>query len=912
LWTRSPLLLLRFPTLAIAIAAGALILALAAVSYPLFLSAARNELVTATLDKSTVSRYGAGITYLSTNVGFDETVVGPSEQNLIEARDDLYRREIARIEQLDAPVRSSFGPQIRMWPAGVENVDRARDGRLFARDGHLERVEVLEGEEGPGVWLADYTADAIGVSAGDEITMSFQGGPEVTIPVDGVYRAIFEQPETGYWRSWRDEIYPNCAGGLDGCTPPPQFVLADHEQVVALTRRLGDTTATFSWDAPLAAGRGRTLEDLRELERSYLSLVQRMAQSGGTRLGDVFQCCGPVARFGFFNQTRTDMASSTPQVLTQVEQRIPSAEVPVRLSVIAALIIAIAVVAGAGAYTSAGRRVERRLQFARGVGAGSVGLRSGIESLLPCLVGGAAGGLLAWGLIAWIGPEGDISSGSRSTALIVGVGAILLAAVVVAIVNALAYRRGGGDDVTKRGWSAIPWELLLLIGAGYVYAQLQRRGALVGSGDVEKPSFLLFLFPVMFVSGIAVLAARAFRALFKVLRRRDERFPSSLYLVVNRVAGAPALVLLLFAASAAALGVYVHARTVVSSLERTVDAKARLFVGSDVAAIVGSSVPTPDDFAFPITKVYRIPHAGRLGRAGDLEGGPEIDLLAVDPATLAETAHWDPGFGAATLDEAINGLRDDASGEVLPAVLAGSDLGEAVSFDIAGDPFDFRVVERLDAFPGMVSERPLLVVDVTDLAALLERRSSGLLSTARVNAEWWVRGEPGAVEAALARVDAPPSNTLTAAEVRDIPSISAVIDTFRVLDLLGSGAALLVIVAMLMYLQARKRARVVSYALARRMGLSHRSHGVALVVELGAMLLASYAIALLTATAASWLVAAMVDPLPTIPPETLFTIPAPWLALSAALLCVVAAIAGVATNATGGRSDLGSLMRVAE
>ncbi|MGH2807826.1 MAG: hypothetical protein ACRDKT_11190 [Actinomycetota bacterium] len=913
LWARSPLVLLRFPTLAIAIAAGALILALAAVSYPLFLSAARNELVTATLSKSTVSRYGAGITYRSTNVRFGERVQETREV-IYEARDELFPKVIGSIPQLDAPLQSTFGPQIRLWPAGVNDVERERDTRLFSRDHQLDHVEVIEGRDGSGVWIADYTADAIGVSAGDEITMSFQGGPEATVPVDGIYRAIFNEPETGYWRLWRGEIYPNCSGGLAGCTPPPPFVLADHDQVVALTRQLGDDTATFAWDAPLAPGRGRTLEDLRDLERSHLDLVDRM-QAQGTRLNDVFQCCGPIS--GFFFQQRAAMSSSVPQVLAQVEQRIPSAEVPVRLSAIAALIIAIAVVAGAGGYTSAARRVERQLQFARGVGATSVGARAAIEAVVPCILGGLVGGLLAWFLIATIGPDGLISSEAGRTAIVVGAASVVVAALVVGVVNALTFARGDGEGISSRSWSAIrfispahPWELGLLALAGYLYVQLQRRGVLVGTGAVDRPNFLLFLFPIMFISGFGVLAARSFRALFKVIRRRDERLSSPLYLVVNRVAGAPALVLLLFAAGAAALGVYVHARTVVASLERTVDAKSRLFVGSDVAALVGSSLDPPAGFEYPITKVFRIAHAGRPVGIPPTPG-PEIDVIAVDPGTLSETAHWDPAFGTPTLDAAIAGLSD-GRGDTLPAVLAGADLGRVVSFDIAGDPFGFEVIRELEAFPGMVSERPLLVVNRTALEGLLERRSSGLLNTARVEAEWWVRGEATAVEAALARTPAPPVNVLTAAEVRDIPSISSVIDTFRVLDLLGSGAALLVIVAMLMYLQARKRSRVVSYALARRMGLAHRSHGIALAIELGAMLLASYVVALVVATGASWLIASMVDPLPTIPPETLFTVPVGWLVLSGAALGVIAVVAGVATNATGGRTDLGSLMRVAE
>ena len=115
-----------------------------------------------------------------------------------------------------------------------------------------------------------------------------------------------------------------------------------------------------------------------------------------------------------------------------------------------------------------------------------------------------------------------------------------------------------------------------------------------------------------------------------------------------------------------------------------------------------------------------------------------------------------------------------------------------------------------------------------------------------------------------------PFSILTADEVRDIPEIAAVIDTFLVLNALGIVAALLVIIGMLMYLQARQRSQVVSYGLSRRMGMSHSGHRRALVFELGTMLCSSYVIGLALALGAALLMLPLLDPLATIPPSPLF------------------------------------------
>ena len=56
--------------------------------------------------------------------------------------------------------------------------------------------------------------------------------------------------------------------------------------------------------------------------------------------------------------------------------------------------------------------------------------------------------------------------------------------------------------------------------------------------------------------------------------------------------GLPRLTVLLVSAAALCLGVFVNAQTMVRSLRATVDAKAGVFVGSDVQVWVDHDAPT--------------------------------------------------------------------------------------------------------------------------------------------------------------------------------------------------------------------------------------------------------------------------------------------------------------------------------
>jgi putative ABC transport system permease protein len=423
---------------------------------------------------------------------------------------------------------------------------------------------------------------------------------------------------------------------------------------------------------------------------------------------------------------------------------------------------------------------------------------------------------------------------------------------------------------------------------------------------VTRPSLYILMFPILFIAGFGTVAARVFAVAIAAVRARSGGFSPASYLAVHRLAGAPLLTLPLVAASALSLGVFVQAQTMVGSLRATVDAKAKVYVGSDVQGRIGHETPSPERFAMPITRVTR------LLDAGDLATGSAFDLLAIDPESFAAAAYWNDGFAGSPLPDIVRRVAAPR-GDAVAAVVARDGVPDATTVLIGGVRVPIEVVGRADAFPGMSSLRPLLVVDAGALvAAFAAAGHANPLDAPDASTELWVKGEAHRAEAALARVEYPPYLVLTADEVKDIPAIGAVIDTFLVLNTLGIAAALFVIGGILMYLQARQRSQVVSYGLSLRMGMSHESHRRSLALELGAMLCSSYGVGAALAIVAALLVVPLLDPLSSIPPGPLFVAPRISIAAAFAALVGIAWFGAWFTNLRARSMDLGEVMRLAD
>jgi hypothetical protein len=306
-------------------------------------------------------------------------------------------------------------------------------------------------------------------------------------------------------------------------------------------------------------------------------------------------------------------------------------------------------------------------------------------------------------------------------------------------------------------------------------------------------------------------------------------------------------------------------------------------------------------FPYPATRVVQI------GEGARLPSGRPLDLLAIDPTTFASAVYWNPGFSDVSLQELTERLTS-TEGDLPVVLAAGGDLAvREIAVGSASIPV--RVVGRPRAFPGLYSMNPLLVVDEQ---LLLDRLDLPYNPLSGLGAELWARGDVEGLQAAFAAMDSPPFVIITARQVEDIPHVAAAIDTFVVVNALGVIAALLAFVGMVMYLQARQRSQVVSYALSTRMGMNHRQQRRSLVLELGAMLGVAFSVGLVLAFVAARFTVPRLDPITAIPPAPLFVVPVSLGVASAVGTAALVWLGAALTNRRARDIDLGEVMRVAE
>jgi tripartite ATP-independent transporter DctM subunit len=331
--------LFRFPGLLAALVVGALLLSLAAAASPLFLAATSSGQVRSEIGLGVVTRYGAGISYVTKDQRLNLFV--PGVGHVRSRQEELFTERVAQSPYLEAPIRSVLGPIVTLIPAKGRPRGGPRLGRLFAGEGAADHIEIVDGQEGPGVWLPNHVA-AMGVGPGDRVVMTFERGEPVTVAVDGVYKALCAQPPQGFWRAWTRYIY--ALRPLE-CPDPPQFVIADLEDAVRLTSRLGSDSATFGWGAPVAAGRELTLQQARDLQAFIHDFQADMSDRSG-EMYEIFRCCGRQWSFGI-RSSNAEYTSQITRVVSEVDKRMTAIEGPVQLLLGAGLLVAAAVVAGA-------------------------------------------------------------------------------------------------------------------------------------------------------------------------------------------------------------------------------------------------------------------------------------------------------------------------------------------------------------------------------------------------------------------------------------------------------------------------------------------------------------------------------------------------------------------------------------
>ena len=901
LWAKAPFGLLRYVGLLAGVVVGASLLSLVAAAFPVFLSRTEGALLRARITDPTIGVNGAGLFYSITNVGFTEKAGGRQEL-LADRLDEEFSRIAAEGPELEPPIRFVLGASALVTLPGEGDPESGPvSGRIFSGTNADRFIEMIGGDRSTGALVPDSVADPLGVGPGDEIQLNGR----LILKVGGVYRALYKSPSTGYWSPWSEQIYRPCPD----CPELPQFILVGRDEAVRLTRDLRDQEerdVDYGWVAPIEDP-SLNIDQARDVQ-AYAARVLRQVTDRRGELGRLFACCGQdyFSGPGFSGGRRdTEFRSSMPLVLREVDRRTATVEGPLRMLLIAGFCVAAAVVAAAAAFAVAGRRTEAAFLHARGWGPLRFALKASVEAFIPVGLGAAAGLGAAMWLIATFGPAAPAAPSARTVSITWAAAAAAAGLVVLAAVSGVSFIRTFEVHSLKRRLAWVPWEVLGIVGALLVLSRLNSGGALIEDSrlDILRPSALLLAFPVLFVAGFATLAARI---LVEVLRRTggkaSGRSPVT-YLTLHRLIGLPKLTVLLVGSAALCLGIFIDSQTMVGSLRATVDAKAGVFVGSDVQVLIDENAPEQERFPFPITRATRVKYAGTL-----TPGDVPFDMVAIDPETIVGAAYWDDSFSDEPLDDLVGRLPSKSG--PLPVLLVQGD-GEPTGMEIGQGQAPIEVVGRATAFPGASSDDPVLVVDVDSLERRLDAGGNPLHRPS-ARTEYWIAGPTDEALASVAELEAFSLGTITADEVKDIPFIAATIDTFAMLNVLGLAAAVLVMGVLVVYLQARQRARTVSNVLSMRMGMRQGQAGAALMLELGAMLLAAFALGASTGMAAGWLIAPLLDPLQVIPPPPLFDAPISMVMWTLVGLAVVAVAGGWLVHWRAASVDLGEVLRIAE
>jgi putative ABC transport system permease protein len=913
LWRRAPGVLVHHASAFAALAIAGLLITLAASSGPFVTTAAASSALKDKLAALSPLATGLELSGITGNSG--------TTRDQLRA-DDRRRAAVVRLQHelgLRQPVFTLESPA----PMIVNSNRGSAPVLLMARSGALGHVTRLKSVPGSGVWIADLTADTLGVRPGGILHIQYGNAVStrnVNLRIKGIYRALDSSSPPAYWANFLTEILPQ---GVDP-PPPSRYVLLSREQLLALAHRLQATRiaprqgsvqrigndfalATF---AELAVDpHGLTLAQARRLESRFAAVRQTLRESA---FGQAFGCFR--TRQTYDASTATSISTSTCKVASSLSSAVQLADASaasvspgVSLLSGAGAAIALAVAAAAGFFLVRRRRTETALLFARGESTAAFGARTALEVLPAVLVGGAAGFAIALGLTGAFAPSGSIDGGTVSSALAHG-GIALAAGLVIAVAVACAvFTRQFDSGPERRPWLRfVPWELPLLAVSLWLLLDVHSGGGLATDAKTgaTHPTLAVFLFPLLMAAAVAGLLARALRFALRRSTRGTGPRSTPVFLVTRRLAAARGTLVVLAVVSAAAFAAYYYAEAVAASLARGVAEKAYIAYGGDVQGIVSDTTDVPRRFPYPATRVDYANQVATLGTPS----GDYADVLAVDARSLGGVIHW---YGAWGPDPRpmLPRLADPQQGS-LPVLAAGVPPGHLGVVWLDGVRFPVSVVGTTRTFPGMAGTTPLLIVDRGTLIRVARaRHAAEPLGTPQTYI--WANGPDTAVQRALQGGALEASFISSIDEFRKDPDVVLAKRTLAYMRLIALAAGLLVLIGLVLYLQSRQRSQAIASAVAARMGLTRRAEIASLALELSVIALFAGLVGSVVAILSAAPIVGHIDPLANDPPAPTLAVPLIAILASAAALVVVAVAAGALVSFAARRTDTSEALRVA-
>ncbi|MCW2495552.1 FtsX-like permease family protein [Jatrophihabitans sp.] len=842
-WLRAPLLLLRHPAVFLGILAASAVLAVAAASGVLFVS---------TLDTASLQAQASADCPERSMPAFNAQV---PHQLLPEAR-------AAGVKAMrDTEPEGSVYP-VEIGFATVQRVPVT----FYSRPDVLEHVTKVSGPGGPGVWVPDSALAQFHVKPGGYLhTTSGR-----SVRVAGTYRSLAPSPFVladipPYFCNWSDLIIRRL--GDHGVGP---LLLADE----ATTSSAADIAQLSVYDKL----------PINDLSTSRVEQLDHLGDAASRSFHDVFHHASPAQDSPYASVPVADTGTLEAKIVRARASRagVSGSVLPLDL---AAVLVALLLVVGAGGFWATHRAREIRLLVARGVGPGALAGKAVLETAPAALLGLVTGSGAAVVLVRSVAPTSVLGPGAVLRS--VGAAALALAVglLVIAAIGAAASRErlvGGG----RRWWVAVPWELLLGGVAVLIAVRLHSASSITVHQAIVHVRPALVIFPLLASLAVLLLAGRLFGLLVPLLRRRAGG-GTARYLAVRRIAGSLGMSVAVVVCVGLPGALLTYTNSLTSSVRADVTAKYHTNLGAErVLDVVGNGPLDLHGLGTAVESYQGVPM---------LQDGSETYVLGVDPASFADYAFVSSAERAEVAQLTSRGA----------AIMINAPRGQvAARVQIGRTSLDVHVIGRGTVFPGLrAGAIPLLVVN----RSLLDHVDQNVDVSDQA---WTSPAHETVVRNLLAQQGYNVLAELQPDLVVDSTGLLPVTWIFSYLRALAIMIGVVAVVGLIFALAARTRRRTVSYVLSRRMGLTRAANLRTNLVELSVVVGLGFGLGIAVGLGALRVILGSLDVYPSLPPPPSLHAPTGvWLATGVGWVIVVI-VAAVAQQLLAERAKPAEILRL--
>jgi putative ABC transport system permease protein len=727
---------------------------------------------------------------------------------------------ISKLEELAAPLAAHTQPSVLTRIAPGISVEAMTAGTKPIRAYLLYRDEqeknVLRPVRTPrdGEVLApEWMNPPKGTSPGDVLTISGDdpsGNASWTrlVSVADTYPVVPTRPESSYWCGLRALFR---SAGSDPADPPTPVLLTSSFEI-----RAAQVFRIAEWELrPNLVGLSR--HDAAILADQF----DTIARDAG-RLVDIDESMR--GRFVIDGKPLHAVVRHA-EAATAV---VAGTMAPVRL---VALLSSLALLGAATTLLTRERQRELRLRLLKGQSPWSLGLRVARTAASAVLLGAVVGGFAASAAVRVFGPASETETAAVRSAIIYAAGGALVAVVVVGVVAAGRVRTFVDGKSRRRSKARlIPWELIPVAACVAAFARLDRIGGIQQVGaQVAHADFLAQCFPLLAIIAPLAVLARPTVALIRRWRFAGKGLAPELMTGLRRSLAEPGVTSAVLLATALAAGSFTVARLLTDSTGVLLGEKASVFLGSDLSmtTLNISTLPPPFDAIGTVVT--------RTQGHSDLQA---VDLLGIDPKTFERAVHWRDDASARSLHDLIGKLGSSTAGPI-PAIVVGGTLPANDLADLVRRPIHIEPVATARWFPGFQNGAILVVVD-----------RAALTAAAATGSQIWLRDPPADAFTELSKAGLAVSSPRDLTQVFNVTSFLTVRWAFATLSILGVLIGIVVLLAQLLVLDARRQSRQAAHVLTKRMGLTWRGEAIGLVAELAPALVSGAILGMLV----GWLV----------------------------------------------------------